>query len=145
MTMDASLELMRAVMDALRGDATVIGFVGERIYDRVPEKQDGTPDVPFPYISMGPTSSVPADFDCLKGEDVTLQVDVWSSGGGEAWASAQCRKIAGAVKRALHDVDLTLAENALVTLQMDLMRILDDPNPTIHHGVLQFTGTIETP
>lgn len=143
--MDASLELLTAALTKLRATAAVTAFVDTNIFDRVPEQQDGTPSVPYPYISLGPTSSVPDDIDCLDAEEVTFQIDVWTSGSDDAFGSTQCRKISGAVKRALHDVELPLAVNALVTMQLETMRIIDDPNPAISHGVLTFTATVETP
>lgn len=143
--MDASYELMRAAIDALRADAAVSTFVGDRIFDRVPEQQSGAPDVPYPYISLGPGVSIPDDYDCLDGEEITIQFDVWSSGGGESFGSVECRKICGAVKRVLHDAELSLTVNALVSLQWELTRVLDDPEPAINHGVVQFTAIIETP
>lgn len=143
--MDASYELILAAINRLRATAAVTALVGTRIYDRVPERLDGTPNVTFPYISMGPTSSVPDDFDCMDGEEITIQFDVWSSGSGEAFGSVECRKITNAIKRALHDVDLPLTTNALVSFQHEMTRILRDPNPAITHGVIQFTAVVETP
>lgn len=146
--MDASYELIRAMLDRLRATAAVTDLVGTRMYDRVPTRQTNNgpvPDVPYPFISIGPGTSIPDDYDCIRSEEITIQFDVWSSGAGEAYGSVQCRKICNALKQALHDVDLTLTENALVTLQWELTRILDDPNPAINHGVIQFTATVETP
>ena len=143
--MDASYELILGAINKLRATTAVTAMVGAKIYDRVPEKTDGTPNVTFPYISMGPSTSIPDDFDCMKGEEITLQFDVWSSGAGEAFGSVGCRKITSAIKRALHDVDLSLPTNALVTFQHEITRILRDPNPAITHGVIQFTATVETP
>ncbi|MET3924604.1 DUF3168 domain-containing protein [Devosia sp. 2618] len=143
--MDASFELILAAINRLRATPAVTSLVGTRIYDRVPEKTDGTPNVAFPYISMGPSTSIPDDFDCMDGEEITIQFDVWSSGSGEAFGSVECRKITGAMKRALHDVDLTLTTNALVSLTHEMTRTLRDPNPAITHGVIQFTATVETP
>ena len=143
--MDASFELMGAVFARLRATAAVTSHVGAHIYDKAPADQDGTVSVPYPYISCGPSTSIPDDYDCLYGEEVTLQIDVWSSGAGEAFSTAQCRKICDAVKRALHDVDLTLSINALVTLQWEQTRIIEDRNPAVRHGAVQFTATIETP
>jgi hypothetical protein len=140
---DASLELIIAALNRLRTTPAVTAFVGQHIYDRVPEKQDGAPNVPFPYISVGPSSAVPDDFDCVGGEEITFQLDVWTNGANEAYGSVQCRKVSAAVKRALHDAELSLSVNALVTLQLEAMRILTDPNPAIHHGALTFTATVE--
>lgn len=143
--MDASVELIAAAFDRLRATAAVTNIVGTRIHSRVPEDRDGRPNVAFPYISLGPSSSIPADFDCLDGEEITIQIDCWSSGSGEAYGSAECRKLADAVKRALHHAELALTDNALVTLEWELTRVMQDPDPAIHHGAVQFTALIETP
>ena len=140
---DASFELIKAMMDTLKASLPVTAFVGNRIFDRVPEKQNGTPNVPFPYISLGPDTMIPETFGCFEAEEITIQWDIWSSGNGEAYGTAQCRKICDAVKRALHNVELSLPSHGLVSLSLELRRILDDPNPAINHGVMQFTGQVD--
>lgn len=141
--MDASTELIRAMFDTLRATTAVAALVDGRIYDPPPQKQDGSPAVPFPYISLGPSTTIPDDADCIPAEEITVQLDIWSSGSGAAHSSVECRKICDAVKRALHGADLVLSGNALVTLQHELTRIMDDPNPAINHGAVQFTATVE--
>lgn len=143
--MDPSLELLIAIYARLKATTAVTTFVGQNIYDKPPVNQQGNVTVPFPYITTGPSTAIPDDFDCIPGEEVTIQLDIWSSGSGEAFSTAQCRKICGAVKKALHDVEIPLTVNALVSLQHEMTRILPDPNPAIKHGVVQFTATIETP
>lgn len=143
--MDASAELIKAMFDRLKATSAVTVLVGQRIYDRPPEKTTAQPEIPFPYITLGPDTSIPDDFDCLNGEELTVQFDIWSSGTGEAFGTMQCRKICDGVKRALHNVDLNLPTNALVSLSFEMRRIIDDPNPAINHGVVQFTAIVETP
>jgi hypothetical protein len=145
--MDPSAELLIAVLQRLRTTPAVIAFVpADRIYDKAPTNLKGEVAAQFPYITTGPTAAIPDDFDCVGGEEITIQLDVWSSGAGEAASTAECRKICNAIKRALHDVDdIVLTVNALVTLQWELTRVLPDPNPAIRHGVVQLTATIETP
>lgn len=143
--MSPTFELIAAAMAKLKATSAVTAFVGQKVYDRVPENQDGTPNVASPYISFGPTSGVPDDYDCMDGVEITFQVDVWSWGDGEAYGSAQCHKISDTVRRALHNAELTLAQNALVTLTCELFRILRDPDGVTNHGVIQFTAVVETP
>lgn len=143
--MDASYELISAAIAKLRATPAVTNYVSTRIYDRVPGSQNGSENVPFPYISLGPSSSVPDDYECVDGEEITFQFDVWSSGCGEAFSTVECRKISGAIKRALHNAELTLSTNALVTLRHTLTRVMADPDPTISHAAVQFTAVVETP
>jgi hypothetical protein len=139
--MDAGLEFINAVFDRLRSTAAVTALV-RQFYDVPPTDQStGAALAAHPYVSNGPTTSIPDDYDCISGEEVTLQLDVWSL----STSTAEVRAICSAIKRTLHDAELTLTTNALVTLQWELTRILDDPNPAIRHGAIQFTATIETP
>lgn len=141
------VELLRAVLDRLRGDRRMIELVGEAIFDRAPEKQAGLPALPLDYVTVGPTDSVPNDFDCVDGQDITVQLDAWSSGPGEAYGSAKVRKIADAMRRSLHqrELQLPLGDNALVTITHTLTRILRDPDGVTSHAAVQFTATVETP
>lgn len=144
--MDAGTELIQAMFDTLRATTALTDIVGDRIYDRVPEDPvSGEVSVPFPYMSLGPSVSIPDDYDCMMGESITVQWDAWTNGDGDSYASVTCRKICDIVKRTLHDAELALTNNALVTLQCVMVRVLNDPNPAIGHGVVQFTAVIETP
>lgn len=139
---DPSYELINAMFAVLRADTDLTQLVpAEWIVDRPP---DGT-NVVYPYISLGPTIAIPADAECSRAEEISVQWDVWTSGPGEQYGSVMCRKICRLIKLALHDVDLALTINAVVTLQCDMIRILDDPNPAIRHGVVSLTGEVETP
>jgi len=140
-----TFELVATALARLRAAPAVMAFVGAKIYDRVPEKQDGTPNVTSPYISFGPVSGSPDDADCSDAVEVTFQVDVWSWGNGEAYGSAECHKISDAVRRTLHNAEFALSANALVTLTCELFRILRDPDGVTNHGVVQFTAVVETP
>lgn len=139
------VELIRAVLDALRADAGMIELVGSAIFDRAPEQQQGQPPVPTDYVTVGPTTSIPADFDCLSGQEITFQLDGWSSGNGDAYGSARVRKIAAAMIRRLHQAELVLADNALVSLELSLSRTLRDSDGVTNHASVQFTAIVETP
>lgn len=140
--MDPSYELILKMLEVMRSDPDLTALVApEWIVDRLP---DGI-SIQYPYISLGPTTSIPVDAECSPAEEINVQWDVWTSGPGEQFSSVMCRKICRRIKRALHDVDLALTINAMVTLQCDIIRILDDPNPAIRHGVVSLTGEVETP
>ncbi len=137
-------DLLLAVKAALLDDAKIASLVEGRIFDRVPERQDGSADIATPYISFGSTDELPADVDCIDGVEITIQIDVWSAGDDLAYSSAECRTISERVRRVLHDADLALQTNALASLSYVLKRILRDPDGVTHHGVIQFTAVVET-
>lgn len=146
--MEPTYELQLAALNALRASTALTALVGTKIYDRVPEKMAGgvlVPDVASPYISFGPVTVVPDDADCIDGEEITFQIDVWSWGSGLAYGSVQARLIAGIVRKVLHRADLVLVDNSLVSIAHELTRILRDPDGVTNHGVIQFTALVETP
>lgn len=145
--MEPSYDLQLAALNKLREVAALTAIVGNKIYDRVPEKLSGgalVPDVASPYISFGPVTSAPDDADCIDGEEITFQIDVWSWGSGLAYGSVQARQIAGIVKKVLHKADLDLSTNALVSIRHEMTRILRESDGVTNHAVIQFTATVET-
>jgi len=143
--MDPTYELAAAVIARLRSSPALTAFVGTKIYDRVPENQDGTLNVTSPYISLGPSDAVSDDADCVDGLVVTFQVDAWSWGIGEAFSRAEVSKIADAVRRALMGQDITLAENAVVTLGHRVTRIMRASDGITNHAAITFEAFVETP
>lgn len=117
MAMDVALELMQAVIAALRVDAAVTGFVSQRIYDRPP---DG--ELSYPYITLALPDMSSLGADCIDDVQVTLQADVYSQGSGEAYSRAEALRVAGAIRAVLHETDLTLTDNALVDIRHRITR-----------------------
>ncbi|MET3601814.1 DUF3168 domain-containing protein [Martelella mangrovi] len=138
--MDASYELAFAVMNRLKADAAVSAFVAGQVFDRVPAE----PKPQSPYTSLGPTDSVQDDAECIAGQEISFQVDCWSWGAGEAYGSAEVRKLAGAVRQCLHGAEFTLAENAFVMLEHRVTRIMRDPDGVTNHAAMTFSAFVET-
>lgn len=96
--MDKIYELKLAIINKLRSNAAVVAFVGDRVYDVAPEN---LPDTSYPYISMGNADGLDDSRDCADGQEITIQIDCYSYGSGEAASTAQVSKLADAVRRAL--------------------------------------------
>lgn len=145
--MEPIYELRLAALNKLRQVPALVTLVGNKFYDRVPEKQVNgqiVADVTSPYISLGPASAVPDDAECIPTLDITFQVDAWSWGSGLAYSSVQASQIAGEVRKALHDADLPLTVNALVSIRHEDTRILRDSDGITNHAVIVFTAVVET-
>lgn len=139
--MATDFDLILAVRATLLADPAVSGFIGTRFYDPPPS---GDASVTFPYISLGPTTIFPDDFDCVDGDDISIQLDVWTRGAGEANSSVQARRICSAVRRLLHNAEFQLGgTSALAILRHSLTRILRDPDGQTNHGVVQFDAVVE--
>lgn len=133
-------DLIAAVRQALLADPTVTGYIEMRFYDPPPQADAS---VVTPWISLGPTTYVRADADCIHATEVSFQLDVWTQGAGEAHSSVQCRKICDAIVDVLHDAELNLANSALASLQLGLAQIMRDPDGIHNHGVLRFDAVVE--
>lgn len=138
--MSADIPLISALFARLLATPAVANPLGGRIWDRAPIEGATV----YPYLTLGPSVSLPDDYDCLDGEEVTVQFDVWSKGDDEAYSTMECRRICNAIKKALHDEELDLDGAALASLSLSTLRILGDPDPGITHGVVQFTAVVET-
>lgn len=136
--MDATFELAKAVIDRLKGDATVAGFVGARVFDR---PNSGT--LQSPYISFGPSDAITDDADCIDGMEVTMQIDCWSWGSNEAFGSAEVRKLSGAVRAALHDAEIGLTTNALATLRHRITRYQRESDGATNRAIISITAFVE--
>ncbi len=133
MSEDAGHEIQVAIVTALKADSDVAAMTGGRVYDRVPANAE------YPYISFGPEQDIPEDADCIEASEIILQIDVWSQDPG----FREARRVGKAVKRALTEDAITLADNALVYFEYDGRRVLRDPDGNTSHVVLTFRAGVE--
>lgn len=133
-----AFEVQAKVVQTLKANTALMALVND-VYDTVGPSPWGTK---LAYVSMGPMDAIIDDADCIDGETHSMQIDVWTRDGGKA----KCKRITDAVKRALHsNTDITLTDNVLVEINLELYRILDDPDGLTKHGVLQFRVAVEIP
>jgi len=128
-------ELQGQIVTLLKASTELTTLIGGRIYDRVPESPT------FPYVSFGPSDEVSDDADCIDGFEVTMQLDVWS----RAVGFPECRRIVDAVRKALPEDGVLLADNALVTFNHRISRMFRDPDGLTSHGAMTFEAFVEQP
>lgn len=131
--MSPLLEIQGLVVSTLKSSASIVALVGSRVIDAVPQK------TPLPYISIGPSDLTNVNADCIDGGDFTIQVDAWSDKPG----FVEVHQVADAIVRALDDLEVELATNALVFLQHSITRVMKDPAPGVVHAAITFQGVIE--
>ena len=135
--MSAGKELWGAIRNALLAEPTVTAELNA-IYDKVPNSPWGEKNA---YMSRGPFYGTPDDADCVEGQEITIQLDIWSRKPNR-WSMDDT---ISAVRKVLHERDLVLPTRALASLRITLWRIIDDPDPLTVHGVVQVTALIEEP
>ena len=128
-----SLELQGVIVSRLKADSAVRGLVADSVYDNVPK------DAGYPRITLGATDETSDDADCIEGLAISFQVDCWS----QAVGFPQVRQMSDAVRRSLHDVDLTLTDNALVSLTHRQTRVFRDPDGLTSHAAMTFDAFVE--
>lgn len=136
MSISPDLELQGLIVTTLENDATVSALVEGRVYDRV---ENSNADVQFPYVNFAASVETSNDADCIYGSDIFVQIDVWSREPG----FPECKKIAAAVRDALHDRDLQLNENALAQLRCERIRVFRDADGLTSHGVVELMALVE--
>ena len=130
-------ELQRLYYATLSANSGIKALIN-RVYDHVPASPYGAKTA---YISFGGEDYVDDGADCIDGLRVTTQIDVWSKAVGQS----ECKNIVELVRKALHEQELTLTDNAMVETRVVLMMVQPDPDEATTHGVVQVTATVEIP
>ncbi|UOF81701.1 hypothetical protein [Caudoviricetes sp.] len=132
MAQDSALSLQIAHIAALRADATLVSFVGTRVYDYVPEKS------PYPYIVYHITDSDEWDTTTDNGDEHSVYVHVFD----DAEGSKRARRIMQRVYELLHDVTTyPLTDHNLVNSRR-VMRAMEREGQ-LYHGIGLFRAVTE--
>lgn len=119
----------------MKAYAPLTALIGSRVYDNVPA------NAAFPYVSMGPEQVLQDDADCIESFEISFQIDAWS----QAVGFPEVKRVAEEVRVSLHDYELPLVDNALITLTHRQTRIFRDPDGLTNHAALEFIAMIEQP
>ena len=126
--MRAGRTLRRIIMDRL---IEQVPDVAGRIYDRAIEATQ------YPYITLGPSYWTDDSAECIHARSQTVQIDIWHDSNK------------GVVEDVVDDVSAALdgwADQDALTmhpLRVTLVRVMDDPEPGIVHGVVQVEAEVE--
>lgn len=127
---DPSLALQGAINTRLRNQ---VAAVSGRIYDHVPAK------AVFPFIEIGEFQAIANGAQCHDGMEVFATLHVWS----RALGQVEVKTIAGAVRGALHEADLSLAGAwQFLGIAHQDSRYLKDPDGLTSHAVLTFRALV---
>lgn len=132
--MSVTAALQKLIVARLKADAAVAAIVGARVYDRPPANPT------FPFVSLGPSSSLRVPGDCKALRDETFQVDAWSS---DQRGMIEARRLCEAIANALHEFDAEPDAGALIDLRVVDVRVFGDLDPLVTHGVVTVTAQVE--
>ena len=129
--MGISSGLQRLIVARLK---SAVPAVSGRVYDGPSETAQ------MPYVSIGPSYFTPDDAECIRGRSETLQIDVW---GASKPNRAAVKDAVDQVYDALHGWQDTAALT-MHPMRVSLVRVMDDPQSGVVHGVVQVEAMIET-
>lgn len=131
--MSVSTDLQAMIWRRLVADPTLAALIGGRVLDRAPA---GTV---FPYVGFGPSYGTVEDAECIRGQTVTQQINVWSQAQD---GQREAKEIADAVRDALHGWrgDETVAMGPML---VSVPRIAADPDGVTTHGIILADAPIE--
>lgn len=125
---DRVVEVQKAIVAALKADAGVSALVGARVYDRPPQS------VVYPYVRIGQTFTAPFDAQELRGSEIIMPIHCWVDGP----RPVDARRLAAAVEKALHWVDLTLDAGVAVFIRWSSTREQADPDDVRRQAIVDF-------
>ena len=128
--MGTSSDLQRLIVARLKA---AVPSVAGRVYDGPSETAQ------MPFISIGPSYFTPDDAECIRGRSETLQIDVWGSSKPNR---AAVKDAVDQVYDALHGWEDTAALT-MSPLWVSLVRVMDDVQQDIIHGVVQVEAMVE--
>lgn len=132
MAEDAAEQLRKAHIAALKADATIQSFVGQRVYDFVPRRTD------YPYLIYHITDSDEWDTSTEDGEEHSVYVHVWDDREGAKRADQIMRR----VKELLHDVtSYSLTDHNLVNCRRVSKAM--EREGQLYHGIGLFRAITE--
>ena len=128
--MGISSDLQKLIVSRLK---SAVPAVDGRVYDGPSETAQ------MPYVSIGPSYFTPDNAECIPGRSETLQIDVW---GASKPNRAVVKDTVDQVYDALHGWQDT-ATLTMSPLRVSLVRVMDDVQQGIIHGVVQVEVILE--
>ena len=129
--MGVSSDLQKLIVARLK---SAVPAVSGRVYDGPSETAQ------MPFISIGPSYFTPDDAECIRARSENLQVDIW---GASKPNRAAVKDAVDQVYDALHGWEDTAALT-MHPMRVSLVRVMDDAQQGIIHGVVQVEAMIET-
>lgn len=130
----AAWALQKAMYAALTANAAVTALLGgPHIYDDVPRGTD------LPYLTFGLSTERDWSTGGEEGDEHIVTLHVWSQAAGRK----ETHEIIGAVRAALHDQLLTLADHRLVNLRHEFSDARREPDGETYHGIVRLRAVTE--
>lgn len=124
-------ELQKALFQRLSSDPTISEKV-KGVFDAVGKSQ------PFPYITIGEPTMLPFTTKQKFGEELSVVIHVWSTYDGK-------KEAIDIMNLCLASLSTRLNLNGFTIRKIDVgnIRVFDDADPRIRHGIVPMKYTIQ--
>lgn len=134
MTIDPERALSAALLAAVRADPGIAALVAGRAWDQPP------PDPVHPYLQLGRVEVRPAGGgEPEEGVELVATLTCVSRFGGKEEAA----EVGAAVRDALHDADLPIADHRLVNLRVSFQDVFRASDWRSVYGVTRLRAVVE--
>jgi hypothetical protein len=132
-TVTDPLDAMQAGIRAvLLADAGLVALVGQRVYDEPPE------DVPFPYVHIGESTSIPDGTHDSPGYQVAATLHSWAKARSMRPVNEIGARLVAALNLQEAAVDAAVTGLTVWRVWHEFAQTLRDPDRTIRHRIDRF-------
>lgn len=127
----AMFELQKGIFNNLTSNPSLTAKVAG-VFDSVEEDQA------FPYVTIGEPSMLPFETKQKFGEELSIVIHAWSTYNGKKEAIDILNLCLASLS-----TRMTLEGFTINKVEVDSVRVFDDADPRIKHGVLRMKYTIQ--
>jgi uncharacterized protein DUF3168 len=132
---DPSADLQTVITDRLKADSAIAALIGDRVFDRIP-------NVPtFPYVSFGNSQVIPVSADAIDAAETFVTLHTWDRFKG----FDKSKSLGPLVIAALHEADLDTPGSVTLSVLLQSVNYLRDPDGLTTHGVMTFSILTDAP
>ena len=100
---------------------------------------NATEGTAYPFATMGPSNWVPADAECIKARDYSLQIDIWHNHTNKGVTEDIVDDVAAALDGFADTLRLTMHP-----IQVRQAFTQDDPDGMTKHGIVLIEAMVES-
>ena len=104
-----------------------------KVFDRATE------GLAYPYATLGPSYWSDTSVQCIEAREITLQIDIWHNQSNKGVLEDLTDDVAAALSVWADQVALTMHP-----LEIDMVRVTDDPDGVSVHGIVIVRAMVES-
>lgn len=128
----------------MKAGRTLRQIVSDRIIDQVPDLggrlyDRATKTAVHPYATLGPSYWSDTSVQCIEAREITVQIDIWHNQSNKGVLEDLTDDVAAALSGWADEAALTMHP-----LEIDTVRVTDDPDGVSVHGIVIVRAMVES-